>query len=127
MFPPFQEEIMGFKGSGPPRQIRGTVDVGDVGGGSSGDIPVTGGLVSATKTNGTLKSTINITFWPQGGGGFTEPIIHCTILSQGDRDDDNDLEALILDNPTSSKINVYLNKTGAVTQNLKLFVTITEQ
>lgn len=119
---------MGFIGnssSGLPRQVRGTVLVGDVGGGTSGDIAVTGGLVSATKSNLSLKSTISITFLPQGEG-FIDPIIHCSVLSLGDRDDDNDLETPILDNPTPAKINVYLNKTGAVTQNLKLFITVTE-
>ena len=120
---------MGFKSnasSGVPRQVRGTVLIGDVGGGTSGDITVTGGLIEATKSNGTLKSTILITFAAQGMS-FTQPIIHYSLVSQGDPDDDNDLEEPILDNPTPSKIVVYLNKTGAVTQNLKLFITVTEQ
>ena len=121
---------MGFKSnaaSGLPRQIRGTVDIGDIGGGSFGDIPVTGGLIKAQKSNASLKSIINVTYAGLPSEPFIQPIIYCSLISQGDRDDDNDLEEPILDAISPGKFVIYIIKTGAVTQNLKLHVTVTEE
>ena len=122
---------MGFIGnasSGVPRQIRGTVLIGDVGGGTSGDVTVTGGLIKAQKSNLSSKSILNITFaGPYPDPPFIQPIIHYSLVGQGIPDDDNDLEEPILYGVTPGKFYLYLVKIGATTQDLLLYVTITEQ
>ena len=97
-------------------KVRGTVIIGDVNGGSSGDISVTGDLTSANKVNGTPVNTsvISVVF-PE----VLAPVVHFTLEGKATTAEfDNDLQEPMIRDLTSTGLTIFLSETAAVAQDL---------
>lgn len=106
--------------SGISQQIRGTIIVGDLGA-NAGSLTVTGDLTSASATNpaaGVTNITLNFP-------NITNPIVSLAIEGVGTDILDNDLAIPIIRNLTSTSMEIFIEETAAVEQNLIFHMTIT--
>ncbi len=110
--------------SGIPRQIRGTIALGDVGAGS-GALAVTGDLISASRTTPVAGQTLLSVVY--AAVPFNNPIIQFSLESLANANDDNDLEEPVFENKTGTTFDMFFQETNSVTQNLVIHVTVTEQ
>ncbi len=108
--------------SGISQQIRGTVAVGDIAG-NPGALIVTGGLTSASAAVPT-SSTTNITLnFPS----IPNPIVSIVVESLGTDILDNDITIPIVRNLTNTSMEIFIEETGPVGQNITLHIVITAQ
>ena len=104
----------------PGRIITGTIDTGDVGG-TTGPLAVSGDIISAVASiPAGIGTTVAITF-PSVGSNFM-PLL--TIESIGDTALDGDLKAPVVHNLTDTSLNISLDETQSVTQNLRFHVML---
>lgn len=96
--------------------VKGTIDVGDVGGTPTGSLTVTGDLTSATKTNAGAASTIAVVYPNMGNPPIVSMMLESTSAA---KDASNDLEEPIILNITSTGLDIYLFETGSTGQDLK--------
>ncbi len=105
-----------------PNQIRGTIAVGDIGS-DAGARSVTGGLTSASTTNPSAGVT-NITLsFPK----IINPIVSIMVESIGSDILDNDLTVPIIRSLTSTSLEIFIEETATVVQNVIFHITITAQ
>lgn len=103
------------------QRIVGTVLIGDIAGGTTGSITVTGDITSATKTNPSGRSNIVVNF---SSLGTTNYIPMLSFTSFGTADDDNDFESPIIRNMTATSFEVWFDETNSVTQNIRMNVIV---
>ncbi len=103
-------------------QVRGTISVGDLGA-NAGVLPVTGDLISASATNPSAGVT-NITLnFPN----VINPIVSIAVEGIGSDIFDNDLAIPIIRNLTSTSMEIFIEETASVEQNLIFHMTIIAQ
>jgi hypothetical protein len=103
------------------QRIAGTVLIGDIAGGTTGSVTVSGDITSATKTNPSGRSNIVINF---SSLGTTNYIPMLSFTSFGTADDDNDFESPIIRNITATSFEVWFDETNSVTQNITMNVIV---
>ncbi len=110
--------------SDAPRQVRGTIALGDVGAGA-GALTVTGGLVSASRTTPVAGQTLLSVVYATTN--FVNPIVQFSLESLANANIDNDLEEPVFEALTGTGFDIFLDETNSVLQNLTIHVVITEQ
>lgn len=99
----------------------GTVVVGDIGGGSTGALTVSGGILSATKTNPAGgDSSIVITYTNKG----YIPNIFITVLNEIAGSSVNDIAVPVLQANSSTTATIYLEETSSATQVITLRILL---
>lgn len=108
--------------SGISNQVRGTILVGDIGA-NAGALTVTGGLISASATVPSAGvSNITLTF-----PAVTNPIVSITVEGIGSDILDNDLVMPIIRSLTSTSLDIFVEESAVVVQNVIFHITITAQ
>ena len=109
-----------------PNMLAGTVTIGDVGGGTSGNIACSGNILTATKTNGSIgsaASTIVVTY----PNTFFTPIATITVADAGGSpsSSDNDIAIPFISSISTTSLTFWIEESTGSTQNILALVSIT--
>lgn len=99
----------------------GYVNIGDISGGATSGLGVGGGILSASKTIDNGTSVVTVNFASQVNTNYV-PMI--SFHSMGARNDDNDFEQPVIISQTATSIQVFLDETNSVSQNLRMYVLL---
>ncbi len=118
--------IIGTTSTYYPNQLSGTVTVGDIGSGSSGSIPFTGNILTATKTNGSIggaASTIVVTFPNMG------VVPNATVMPMdaggSPSTQDNDAGYPVISTISATGLTFWVEDSTSVTQNMLYAIILT--
>lgn len=101
--------------------MKGTVDFGDINGGSSGAVPFTGDILSATKSNlGSSNSSLVITFANVGTTDFTTIVNLVDIGSTGS----SDVKGWVIIGRNATSVTIELSEESGNTQDLIVEFTL---
>ncbi|MEK0369739.1 MAG: hypothetical protein QQN55_01090 [Nitrosopumilus sp.] len=101
--------------------MKGTVDFGDINGGSSGAVAVTGDILTATKSNlGSSRSSLAITFPTVGTSSYTAMLNIVDIGSSGS----TDVKGWVIIARTATGMTIELSEESGNTQDFILEFTL---